>query len=98
MLQTSQMGAKIFMVGRCYPNMATIQGLHAQSLYQINITKTSFNCNKACGSKLNVRIHIFYKSMALFKSYRSIQHHTKLVDPYFLFLHTFIVYKLFIKY
>ena len=60
-------------------------------------TKINFNCNKACGGKLNLRIHIFCKSMALLRFRRSQQHHTKLVEPYFLFLHTFIINKLFIK-
>ena len=60
-------------------------------------TETSLNCNKACGGKLNLRTHIFCKRMTLLRFQSLRQHHAKLVEPYFLFLHTFIIHKLFIK-
>ena len=60
-------------------------------------TKTSFNCSKACESKINLMTHNFCKSMVLLSVIRSQQHHIRVVESYFLFLHTFIICKLFIK-
>ena len=57
----------------------------------------SFYCHNACESKINLYIDILCKHMAILSVHLTQRHHTNAVEPYFLFLHTFIIYKPFNK-
>ena len=53
----------------------------------IYYNKTSFYYNKACESKINLKHTIFYKHMAILYVIMVAQHHTKVVEQHFPFLH-----------
>ena len=57
--------------------------------------KTIFYCNKACESKLNLKHTILCKHMAILCINMIQQHHTKLMEPPFPFLHLHKNYNLF---
>ena len=57
----------------------------------------SFYCNNACESKINIDINILCEHMAMLSVRLTKRHHTNTVELYFLFLHTFIIYKPFNK-
>jgi hypothetical protein len=59
------LGAGIFIGDRWYQNMATVEILHAQFYILIIKLKTSFYCNKAYEGKINLKLHIFYKHIAI---------------------------------
>ena len=55
--------------------------------YKLIITiKTSFYCNKACESKINLKHTIFCKYMAILYVIMVAQHHTKVEEQHFPFL------------
>ena len=57
--------------------------------------KTNCYCKKTCKSKINLRIIIFYKHIAMLYVIMVAQHHTKVVEPHFQFLHLHKNYNLF---
>jgi hypothetical protein len=59
--------------------------------------KTIDQYNKSCESKLNLKLNIFCKHMAIVWINIIEQHHNKVMEQHFLFYHLYIIYKLFIK-
>ena len=83
------------MSGRCYQNMATTQISHAQFLQFNYYEKDKLYCKKTCKSKINLKIIIFYKHIALLYVIMVAQHHTKVEEQHFPFLHLHKKYNLF---
>ena len=48
-----------------------------------------------CKSKINLKIIIFYKHIAILYVIMVAQHHTKVLEPHFSFLHLHKIYNLF---
>jgi len=61
----------------------------------ISTNKSSFNHNKACESKINLKHTIFCKHMAILYVIMVAQHHTKVEEQHFPFLHLHTNYNLF---
>ena len=61
----------------------------------ITMKKTNCNRKKTGKSKINLKIIIFYKHIAILYVIMVLQHHTKVVEPYFPFLHQHKIYNLF---
>ena len=57
--------------------------------------KTNCYCKKTCKSKINLKIIILYEHIDILYVIMVAQHHTKVVEPYFLFLHLHKNYNLF---
>ena len=74
------------MNGICYQNMSTVQISHGQVYNLITTKRTNCYCKKSCESMINMNFNIFCKHMAILSVPR-LQHHTKVVEPYFSFLH-----------
>ena len=75
------------MSGICYQNMAIARIAHAQVYNLITMKKTNCYCQKTCKSEINLNIIIFYKHIAILYVIMVSQHHTKVVEPHFPFLH-----------
>jgi hypothetical protein len=57
--------------------------------------KTNFYCKKSCESKINLKIIIFYKHMAILYVIMVAQHYTKVEEQHFPFLHLYNNYNWF---
>jgi len=55
----------------------------------ITTIKTSYYCNKACESKIKLKHTIFCKRMAILYVIMVAQHHTKVEEQHFPFLHLY---------
>ena len=61
----------------------------------ITIKKINCYCKKTSKSKINLKINSFYKHIAILYVIMVAQHHTKVVEPHFTFLHLHKNYNLF---
>ena len=97
MLQKSSLELRLLYVGELI-KIRLLYKFYMLRFYKLITTiKISLYCNKACESKMNLKPNIFCKHMAILRFLRLQQHHAKLVEPYFTFLHTYIIYKSFTK-
>ena len=61
----------------------------------ITMKKTNCYFKKTFKSKINLKIIIFYKHIAILYVIMVAQHHTKVLEPHFSFLHLHKIYNLF---
>jgi hypothetical protein len=73
-----------------------LQKFHMLRFYNlITMKKTNCYCKKTYKSKINLKIIIFYKPIAMLGFLRSKYHHAKAKEPHFPFLHPYDIYKAF---
>ena len=95
MLQKSSLELRLLYVGELI-KIRLLYKFYILRFYKLITTiKTIFYCNKACESEINLKHTIFYKYIAILHVIMVAQHHKKVMEQHFLFLHLHKTYNLF---
>ena len=94
-MRTTSLGLRLLLVVYVIKTWP-LHKFHMLRFYRlITMKKTNCYCKKTCKSKINLKIIIFYKHIAILYVIMVAQHHTKVVEAHFLFLHLHKNYNLF---